>query len=215
MNSNRLSYILYKITKMYFANADVIWSQRNNTQRNKPYIALKLRSAGRGIHSSDIQEDKVLCGYFPSKSVFEVNLFTNGKKTSVGNGMLPIFENTAVADLEDFCNFLMSPKVTDICDEENITILQKSDVVDATALLDGVDNEFRAQVEFDIDYMQEVTGAYGVSSPMYETDEEDSGKEEDGAFASISTSSGGRTEEQVNSETGYFVEAETESEDEL
>lgn len=27
MNSNRLSYILYKITKMYFANADVIWSK--------------------------------------------------------------------------------------------------------------------------------------------------------------------------------------------
>lgn len=151
-----------------------------------------------------------LCGYIPSKSVLEVNLFTLGRKIEVGNGMLPIFENTAVADLEDFCNFITSEKVMQICDDENITIMQKSDVVDVTALLDGIDNEFRSQAEFDVDYMQTVTGAYGVSVPMFTSDDD----ETQGSTATfVPTPSGGRTEEQVNTETGYFVEVETESEE--
>lgn len=210
MNSKELSDVLRGIVEMYFANADVIWSQRNNTQRKKPCVALKLRSAGRATHSSDIQEDDVLRGYIPSKSILEINLFTNGRKTEVGDGMLPIFENTAVADLEDFCNFVVSPKVTEICDEENITIMQKGDVIDVTTLLDGVDNEFRAQVEFDVDYMQEVSGAYGVSVPMFTPEDEDT---EDSPSTFVPTPSGGRTEEQVNTEIGYFVEVETESEE--
>lgn len=210
MNSKELSDVLRGIVEMYFANADVIWSQRNNTQRKKPCVALKLRSAGRATHSSDIQEDDVLRGYIPSKLILEINLFTNGRKTEVGDGMLPIFENTAVADLEDFCNFVVSPKVTEICDEENITIMQKGDVIDVTALLDGVDNEFRAQVEFDVDYMQEVTGAYGVSVPMFTPE----GEETEGSLSTfVPTPSGGRTEEQVNTEIGYFIEVETESEE--
>lgn len=223
MNSNELSNVLLEIVKMYFAGADVIWSQRNNTQRKKPCVALKLRSAGRATHSSDIQEDDVLRGYIPSKSILQIDLFTNGKKTDVGGGMLPIFENTAVADLEDFCNFVVSQKVTEICDEENITISQKGDVIDVTALLDGVDNEFRAQVELEVDYMQEVTGAYGVSVPMFTLDDEDtedspSNDTEDTSNTPsapfVPTPSGGRTEEQVNTEIGYFVEVETESEEE-
>lgn len=210
MNSRQLSDVLYGIVKMYFANADVVWSQRSNTQRKKPYITLKLRSSGRATHSSDVMEKDNLCGYIPSKSVFEVNLFTLGRKIEVGNGMLPIFENTAVADLEDFCNFITSEKVMQICDDENITIMQKSDVVDVTALLDGIDNEFRSQAEFDVDYMQTVTGAYGVSVPMFTSDDD----ETQGSTATfVPTPSGGRTEEQVNTETGYFVEVETESEE--
>lgn len=50
MNSRQLSDVLYGIVKMYFANADVVWSQRSNTQRKKPYITLKLRSSGRATH---------------------------------------------------------------------------------------------------------------------------------------------------------------------
>ena len=207
MNSNELRRVLLDIVKMYFAGADVIWSQGNNTQRKKPCVALKLRSAGRATHSSDIQENDVLRGYIPSKSILEINLFTNGRKINVGDEMLPIFDNTAVADLEDFCNFIVSQKVTDICDEKNITIMQNGDVRDVTALLDGVDSEYRAQVEFEVDYMQEITGAYGISTPMLSEDTEDCSHD-------VPTPSGGRTEEQVNTEIGYFVEVETESEDE-
>lgn len=209
MNSKELGDVLLNIVKMYFANADVVWSQGKNTQRKKPYVTLKLSSAGRATHSSDIVEDDVLCGYIPSKSIFRVNLFTNGREVDVGDGMLPIFENTAVSDLEDFCNYLTSQKVSQICFGENITIMQKGDVVNVTELLDGVDSEYRAQVEFDVDYMQTVTGAYGVSTPMFAPDDET----EDNPSIFVPTPSGGRTEEQVNTETGYFVEVDIESEE--
>lgn len=211
MNSKELGDVLLRIAKMYFANASVIWSQGKNTQRKKPYVTLKLSSTGRATHSSDVMEDDVLCGYIPSKAVFRVNLFTNGRKIDVGDDVMPIFENTAVADLEDFCNFLVSDKVSQICFEEDITILQKGEVVNVTELLDGVDSEYRAQVEFDVDYMQTVTGAYGVSTPMFAPDDEET---EDNPSTFVPTPSGGRTEEQVNTEIGYFVEVETESEEE-
>lgn len=211
MNFNELSDVLRNIVEMYFVKADVIWSQRNNSQRKKPYIALKMHSSGRTTHFSEVMENDVLEGYIPSKSVLQVDLFTNGRKIEVGNGMLPIYENTAVADLEDFCNFISSQKVMEICDENNITILQKGDVIDVTALLDGIDNEYRAKVEFDVDYMQVVSGAYGVSVPMFAPDNEET---EGGPSTFVPTPSGGRTEEQVNTETGYFVEVEIESEEE-
>lgn len=209
MNSKELRAVLLDIVKMYFANANVIWSQGNNSQREKPCVALKLRSAGRAVHSSDVQVEGVLRGYIPSKSILQVDLYTYGEKIEVGNGMLPIFDNTAVPDLEDFCNFILSVKVLEVCDEKNITILQNGDVIDVTSLLDGVSNEFRAQVEFEVHYMQEVEGAYGVSVPMFVP--EDS---EGNPSNFVPTPSGGRTEEQVNTEIGYFVEVEIESEEE-
>ena len=97
----------------------------------------------------------------------------------------------------------------DICDEHNITIMQSGDVMDVTALLDGVEHEYRAMVEFEVDYMQEVRGAYGVSTDYSSIDSE--GEEKPAGF--VPTPSGGRTEEQYNSEIGYFIEVETESEE--
>lgn len=211
MNFKELSDVLREIVEMYFVNADVIWSQGKYTQRKKPYVALKMRSAGRATHSSDVMEEDVLCGYIPSKAILQVDLFTNGRKIDIGEGMTPIYENTAVADLEDFCNFVLSDKVLYICDDKNVTILQKDVVTNITELLDGVDSEYRARVEFDVDYMQTVTGAYGVSTPMFAPDDEET---EGSPSTFVPTPSGGRTEEQVNTEIGYFVEVETESEEE-
>lgn len=229
MNSNQLGDVLLNIVKMYFERATVIWAPSKNTQREKPYVTLKLSSAGRATHSSEIMEEDVLCGYIPSKSILRVNLFTNGRKIDVGEGMLPIFENTAVADLEDFCNFMASDRVMQICDDENIMILQKSEVLNITELLEGVDSDYRAQVEFDVDYMQVVTGAYNVSTPMFSVSDDEDIQGDEGSGETdvpsdspgikpekifVPTPSGGRTEEQVNTEIGYFVEVETESEEE-
>ena len=202
MNSKELKSTLLEIVSMYFAGAEIVWKEINNTVRKKPYIALKLRTAGRLTHSTKIMQNGVLHAYIQSKSILEVNLFTEGKKKDVGNGMLPIYENTAVSDLEDFCNFICSEEINDICFDKNITILQIGDVTDVTALLDGVDHEYRAMVEFQIDYTQDVTGRYGVSTPM-DNDSE----------VFVPTPSGGRTEEQVNKEIGYFEKVVTESED--
>ena len=209
MNANELRKLLRDIVRMYFAGANVIWSEGRNTQPKKPYITLKMASAGRDTHYTYENENGNPCGFIGSKARLEVNLFTNGLIKLIPNAS-PLFINTAVGDLEDFCNFVTSDKVMDICDEHNITIMQSGDVMDVTALLDGVEHEYRAMVEFEVDYVQEVKGAYGVSAD-YSNGSSGDGEEKPSKF--VPTPSGGRTEEQVNTEIGYFVEVETESEE--
>jgi len=209
MNANELRKLLRDIVHMYFAKATVLWSEGRNTQPKKPYITLKMASAGRDTHYTYENENGNPCGFISSKARLEVNLFTNGLIKLIPNAS-PLFINTAVGDLEDFCNFVTSDKVMDICDEHNITIMQSGDVMDVTALLDGVEHEYRAMVEFEVDYVQEVKGAYGVSAD-YSNGSSGDGEEKPSKF--VPTPSGGRTEEQVNTEIGYFVEVETESEE--
>ena len=50
MNANELRKLLRDIVRMYFAGANVIWSEGRNTQPKKPYITLKMASAGRATH---------------------------------------------------------------------------------------------------------------------------------------------------------------------
>lgn len=209
MNANKLRKLLRDIVQMYFAKATVLWSEGRNTQPKKPYITLKMASAGRDTHYTYEDDNGNPCGFISSKARLEVNLFTNGLIKLIPNAS-PLFINTAVGDLEDFCNFVTSDKVMDICDEHNITIMQSGDVMDVTALLDGVKHEYRAMVEFEVDYVQEVKGAYGVSAD-YSNGSSGDGEEKPSKF--VPTPSGGRTEEQVNTEIGYFVEVETESEE--
>ncbi len=208
MNANKLRKLLRDIVQMYFAKATVLWSEGRNTQPKKPYITLKMASAGRDTHYTYEDDNGNPCGFISSKARLEVNLFTNGLIKLIPNAS-PLFINTAVGDLEDFCNFVTSDKVMDICDEHNITIMQSGDVMDVTALLDGVEHEYRAMVELEVDYVQEVKGAYGVSADSNGS----SGDGEEKPSKFVPTPSGGRTEEQVNTEIGYFVEVETESEE--
>lgn len=201
MTSEELRKTLRDITVMYFAGANVVWIAGNYTKVSRPFVALKLRTAIKTTHPIIKVKDGKPYRSYPSQARFEVQLFTKGRKKSVKEGYTDVYDNTAVADLEDFCNFIESVKVSYICDEKNISILQNGDVTDVTALLDGVDYEYRAMVEFTVDYMQEVSGGYNLGITQ-------SGGEVAEAFET--TPSGGRTEEQVQSEEGYFIEVETE-----
>lgn len=220
MNSNELRHTLRDIVKMYFANANVLWSNGRYTKPNKPYITLSLRSVSKTIHSIRSAPNGVLRQSYPSQAVLTVNLITNGKRTATKEGYTDIYDNTAVADLEDFCNFIESVKVSYICDEKDISIVQNGTVTDVTALLDGMEPEYRAMVEFTVDYMQEVSGGYNVSNHI-KVHVSDHGADNDSdqdvgedAEAFEPTPSGGRTEELVNSEIGYFEQVEKiESED--
>lgn len=216
MNSNELRHTLRDIVQMYFANATVLWSNGRYTKPNKPYITISLRSVTKTIHSIRSAPNGVLRQSYPSQAVFTVNLITEGKRKASKEGYTDIYDNTAVADLEDFCNFIESVKVSYICDEKDISIVQNGTVTDVTALLDGMEPEYRAMVEFTVDYMQEVSGGYNVSNRIKvhlanQDNDQDDGED---AEAFEPTPSGGRTEELVNSEIGYFEQVEKiESED--
>ena len=208
MKIHELKNALYEIVCMYFASANVMWSEGSYTVPKKPMACLRLRSAGKATHAIEVMRGGVLQRCYPSRAVLEVNLFTDGRKVYPGAEMTPVFENTAVADMEDFCNFMCSHKAEALFDRKDITVLQKGDITDVTALLDGVEHEYRAMVEFDVTYTQRVEGAYGVSRPLYENDDNETDAE-----AETESASGGRTETLVTAEVGYFTSAEVESEE--
>lgn len=202
MTFNKLKDTLADIVKGYFASANVIWSQGNQTKPQKPYITLKLSSTGKSTHSIKIGNDGVQSGFYPSEAVFTVEVITKGKKINIPD-CDPIYKNTAVGDLMDFCLYLESEEIIILTESEDITIEQKAPVLDITALLDGVENEYRASVEFDVYYTQEVKGAYNVSNKTEGTPSD----------IFTPTDSGGRTEEIVNAEIGYFEKVNIESEE--
>ncbi len=105
MNANKLRKLLRDIVQMYFAKATVLWSEGRNTQPKKPYITLKMASAGRNTHYTYEDDNGNPCGFISSKARLEVNLFTNGLIKLIPNAS-PLFINTAVGDLEDFLQFL-------------------------------------------------------------------------------------------------------------
>lgn len=202
MTISKVKEVFKSIVEMYFAGAIVVWGDTRFTKPKKPHIWLKIRPLTSTTHSIKVMENGELCGYKPSQVRIELNLITEGAQTNTGNGFFPVYENSAVDDLEDFLSFLDSEEVILLCEGHNIEILN-GDVTDVTALLDGVENEYRAMCEFTINYTKKTKGAYGVS---YHLSGDDTGK-------FVPTPSGGRTEELVNKEIGYFETVNIESEE--
>ena len=209
MNANELRHVLRRIVSMYFSSATVLWSNGRFTKPKKPYVTLSLRNTSKTVHSIRYAPDGNLRQSYPSQAVFTVNLITPGKRTATKEGYTDVYDNTAVADLEDFCNFVESVKVSYICDQEDISIIQNGAVTDVTAILDGIEPEYRAMVEFTVDYMQEVTGGYNVSSLKVRlANQGDTTTSGEDAEIFEPTPSGGRTEELVKSDIGYFEQVE-------
>jgi hypothetical protein len=206
MNFRQLQDKIYEIVAAYFQGAGIVWSEGSFSVTKRPCVMLKLKNTNKTVQATKLNLDGDWRAFYPSQCILEVNLFTAGEKVIVGAGKTNYHVNTAVADLDDFCNYIESEAVGYMSDEANISIVQSQPVTDVTALLDGVEHEFRAMVEFEVDYMRDVSGFYGVSSDYYKNNK-------DGEIKFEPTPSGGRTEKMQSSEIGYFTQVEIESED--
>lgn len=203
MTISKVKETFKSIVEMYFAGATVIWGDGNQTKTTKPYIWLKLRPSSSTTHSIKVMENEELCGYKPSQARIELNLITEGEKIDVGDGFFPIYDNTAVSDLEEFLSFLDSEEIILLCEKHDIEILN-GEVTDVTALLEGIENEYRAMCEFTINYTKKTKGAYGIAFKIKD-------KDPDKPF--VPTASGGGTKELASKEIGYFEKVNIESEE--
>lgn len=181
MTVNELKDALYEIIQGYFAGADVAWSEQNSVKSLNPFIRLKLGSIKRPIHFINETQNNVPSGYIASTTMLTVDLFTHGKKVTFEDGY-SIYENTAIDDMADFLNYLMSPYVDDLCEELNISIRPEGDIKDTSAVVDN-DYSYRAMQEFVVGFVQETRGYAGISRENWKP-----------------TPSGGGTEELANKE---------------
>ena len=181
MTVNELKNALFDIIQGYFAGADVAWSEQNSVKSLNPFIRLKLGSIKRPIHFINETQNNAPSGYIASTTMLTVDLFTHGKKVTFEDGYT-IYENTAMEDMADFMNYLMSPYVDDLCESLNISIQPEGDIKDTSAVVDN-DYSYRAMQEFVVGFVQETRGYAGISRDNWKP-----------------TPSGGGTEELANKE---------------
>jgi hypothetical protein len=207
LNQRELKNHLYELVSTYFAGATVIWAQTNTVKPPAALVTLKTGLITRTLYPIMEVRNGVSCGYYPSKTALEINLFTKGAPI-VSEGETIAYENTAVADLTEFLNFVGSPHVIAWCLERDIDITPSSDVLDVTALISDTQWEYRAMVELEIDFVQYAIGATGI---LDETSIVDGGID---PKWNGPTPSGGGTQELADKDIGYFQSVEVEKEKE-
>lgn len=181
MTIEELRDSLCDIIQGYFAGADVAWAEQNAVKSTNPLIRLKLGSIKRANHFITETQNNVPTGYIASTTRLTVDLFTHGRKITDEEGYT-IYVNTAMDDMADFMNYLMSPYVDDLCEGLNISIRPDGDIKDTSAVVDN-DYSYRSMAEFVVNFVQETRGYAGISRDNWQP-----------------TPSGGGTQELANKE---------------
>lgn len=176
---------LVEIISTYFPTTQIVWAeQRKLVKPSGTFIQLKLRNLGASLHSIKETENVVLCGYKPSKTMLEVQLFTRGAtKTFVEGGeKVKVSVNTALNDIMELTNFLTSEYADAFYEKYDICVRQEGEAQDVSGLVD-TSYEYRAMQEYVVEFVQTVQGYAGISRDNWQP-----------------TASGGGTEELANSE---------------
>lgn len=176
---------LVEIIATYFPTTQIVWAeQRKLVKPSGTFIQLKLRNLGASLHSIKETENDVLCGYKPSKTMLEVQLFTRGAtKTFVEDGeKVKVSVNTALNDIMELTNFLTSEYADAFYEKYDICVRQEGEAQDVSGLVD-TSYEYRAMQEYVVEFVQTVQGYAGISRDNWQP-----------------TASGGGTEELANSE---------------
>ncbi len=143
-----------------------MWGEQNRTRPTSPFIRLKLGSLKRPQHFIRQVGKNVSQGYIPSTTMLSVELFTHGRKKTDEDGDA-YYVNTAVDDMADFVNYMVSPRADDVYEQLNISVRPEGDIIDTSAVLDS-DYEFRAMQEFVVDFVQETGGYAGIGRDSWE-----------------------------------------------
>lgn len=176
---------LVEIISTYFPTTQIVWAeQRKLVKPSGTFIQLKLRNLGASLHSIKETENDVLCGYKPSKTMLEVQLFTRGAtKTFVEDGeKVKVSVNTALNDIMELTNFLTSEYADTFYEKYDICVRPEGEAQDVSGLVD-TSYEYRAMQEYGVEFVQTVQGYAGISRDNWQP-----------------TASGGGTEELANSE---------------
>lgn len=157
---------LYEIIQRYFTGATVMWGEQNNTRPTSPFIRLKLGSLKRPQHFINQTDKNASRSYIPSTTILSVELFTHGRKMADEDGDF-YFVNTAVDDMADFVNYMVSPHADDVYEGLDISVRPEGNIIDTSAVLDS-DYEYRAMQEFVVDFLQESRGYAGIERDNWE-----------------------------------------------
>ena len=189
MNLGEVKALFRSITAEFFTGAKVRYAEQTGTKPEPPYVILKFGAVRRTVHPTGVQNDG---RRYPCSVTAEVNLYTRGRRASTGRNATDNYENTAVSDLLEFTFYLDSPGILDRLAEAEVSVMLREQVRDLSFLEHDTAYRYRAMAEFDVSYLMNADGWYGVlGSPA-------------------PNSSGGGTEKQASEVIETIEEAEVE-----
>lgn len=157
MTYTEMKRAVYGITAAYFTGAAVEMANTKSAKKGKPLVKLAFGPAQSTQFPVEQFLDGELCSFYPTTAKLEVQLFTHGAK--LPNGAM---ENTAVGDLTDYVHYMMSEMVTNELNTQNLSMLVAGPVQDVTAIINDVSYEYRAMVEFNVNFTVAAVGFAGV-----------------------------------------------------
>lgn len=209
MNYTEATRVIYDYAQRYFKGATVTMANTRQVKKAKPLVTLKFGPQQSSQFPVERDLDGELCRFFPTSMRLEVQLFTNGKPLKNGSA-----ENTAVSDLTDFALFMVSEMVTQELGGE-ISVLVDGPVQDVSAIINDASYEYRAMVEFTVNYVVASVGFAGILDESSIKAEPEPDPEHPGEVIPphidqewTPTDSGGRNADDANRRTGYFTEVE-------
>lgn len=161
MNIIDLKEHLYTITKMFFQDANVIWSETIATRPKLPFITLKLKNVTRNLFPCENDNGGRV---YNSNIILEVNLYTKGKEIQVNGSGIINHINTATSDMLEFVNFLQSDGITDYFAKNYLSLLPMGSVIDLTGIENDSQYMYRAMCEFTISFVEKAQGRYAIGN---------------------------------------------------
>ena len=162
MKFTELRDVLFDFIQDYFAGAIVEWGELPlGTKPQNPFLSLKMGSMKRPQHFITETTNEAVRSYIPTTVPLKVELFTHGEQCKDEDGDI-YFVNTAMEDMADFVNYMISPYADDFYERYDICVRPEGDVKDTTAVRDS-NYEYRAMQEFVVTFMDESNGYAGIS----------------------------------------------------
>ena len=150
---------LYDAVAPFFAPARVYWAEQVLTKPAPPYVTLKLGAVRR--RAFPVEESGGRC--YHCETVLEVNLYTTGKAAPGAENATGNRVNTAVSDLMEFSAYLESHAVTEQLERVMVAVSLNPPVRDLTGLENDRMYRYRAMAEYEVTFVQEAGGWYGVT----------------------------------------------------
>lgn len=158
MTFSEVKKFLYKLVKRYHPGAMVVWEKTKGVTPKPPYITLWYSNLNRSTFP--LYDDENEHRYYNYYFIFEINLYTVGKKVTTGN--TSYYENTAVEDLEEFIRYLDSEEIIDELSEKDVTIVMNPPIRDLSEVIGDTKFNYHSMCEFTVSYVGVADGQYGV-----------------------------------------------------
>ena len=162
MEIREMPKVIRQLLQIYYGDGHVFFVRSHRAVKVDPYVTLHYSGHNRQTHASKIinPEDEYTRAYRDLEGSVEINLYTQGRNLAAADEE-PVYENTAIADLEDFLEFLDSDAALEFMDKHEISILIDGDVQDVSAILHDSDYQYRAMVRLKVSFCEVSYGFFG------------------------------------------------------